>query len=185
MNAEPVFLQGEKVVLTALGRGDVSADYLAWLNDADVLRYRGPKAFPTTMTQLETWVESLPQRGDLVLAIRTRDERRHVGNIALNTIVWAHRSAELSIMIGAKDVWGRGLATEAIALLTAHGFGTMGLHRLWSESPNPGFNETMRKLGWTPEGMKREAYLLDGVFVDLACWSILDREWRDGRSRLP
>ena len=96
-----------------------------------VLRYRGPKAYPTTLTQLEAWIESLPSRGDLLLAMRTKNDRRHIGNIALNTILWPHRSAELSIMIGARDVWGEGYASDAIAALTAHAFGAMGLHRLW------------------------------------------------------
>lgn len=183
--AEPVFLEDDQIVLTPLGPSDVSADYLAWLNDAQVLRYRGSKGFPTTMAQLESWVTSLPDRGDLVLAIRTRAEGRHVGNIALNTVLAAHRSAELSIMIGAKDVWGRGFGSAAIALVTRHAFDTMNLHRLWSESPNPAFNATMQKLGWQEEGVKREAFFLDGGFVDLRCWSLLEAEWRTGAGRLP
>ena len=181
---DPVFLQGRKIVLTPLGRNDVTPEYLSWLNDPEVLRYRTPKVFPTTMAQLEAWIDGLPDRGDLLLAIRTSDERRHVGNLALNTILWVHRSAELSIMIGAKDVWGRSYGTEAIALLTAHAFASMGLHRVWSESPNPAFNETMRKLGWVKEGVKREAFQVDGKPVDLTCWSILETEWREGNGRL-
>ena len=182
--AEAIFIDGRRIVLTPLGQADVSADYLAWLNDADVMRYRAPKAFPTTLAQLEAWIAGLPDRGDLVLAIRTRQERRHVGNIALNSILWVHRSAELSIMIGAKDVWGLGYATEAIELVTAHAFTRMNLHRVWTESPNPAFNAAMRGLGWTAEGTKREAFMVDGAFTDLACWSILDREWREGKGRM-
>lgn len=176
--SEAVFLQGKSVNLVPLGASDVTADYLAWLNDPEVLRFRAPKAFPTTMAQLETWVAGLPSRGDLVLAVRSREGGRHVGNISLSSIQWVHRSAELSIMIGAKDIWGKGFGSEAIALLTEHAFTSMGLHRLWAESPNPAFNATMKKLGWTQEGVKREAFLLDGAFTDFVCWSILEREWR-------
>jgi RimJ/RimL family protein N-acetyltransferase len=181
--SEPVFLQGDSIVLTPLGPSDVSPDYLAWLNDADVLRYRGSKSFPTTMAQLESWISSLPGRGDLVLAIRTRDEGRHVGNIALNTILWTHRSAELSIMIGAKDVWGRGHGSAAIDLVSRHAFETMNLHRVWSESPNPAFNATMKKLDWKEEGIKRQAFFLEGKFIDLCCWSLLVDEWRSRSGR--
>lgn len=181
--SEAVFLEGKQIVLSPLGRSDVAPEYLAWLNDAEILRWRAPKAFPTTMAQLEAWVEALPSRGDLVLAIRATDNHRHLGNIALNTIQWVHRSAELSIMIGAKDIWGRGIGTEAIALLTGHGFAAMGLHRIWSESANPAFNAAMTKLGWTSEGRKREAFLLDGIHTDFICWSVLEREWREGCGR--
>lgn len=176
---EAPFLNGERVALTPLGRADASPDYLAWLNDQEVLRYRAPKAFPTTMRELEAWIDALPERGDLVLAIRPRDDDRHIGNIALNSIQWVHRSAELSVMIGAKDVWGEGYGGEAIALLTDHAFDRMGLHRVWAESPNPAFNTAVARLGWIEEGAKRDAFLLDGSFVDIACWSILDNEWRD------
>jgi [ribosomal protein S5]-alanine N-acetyltransferase len=179
-----VFLAGKAVTLMPLGRDDASDEYLAWLNDPDVLRYRGSRVPPTTIAELERWIDGLPDRGDLVLAIRTQRERNHIGNISLNTIQWVHRSAELSIMIGAKDVWGRGYGTEAIALLTAHAFSTMGLHRLWAESPNPAFNAAMTKLAWTHEGVKREAFLLDGAYIAFECWSILEPEWRAGSGRL-
>ncbi len=83
---EAVFLQGERVELKPLGRSDVSQEYLSWLNDPEVLRYRAPKSFPTTMAQLEDWVASIPARGELVLAIRARSDGQHVGNISLGTI---------------------------------------------------------------------------------------------------
>ncbi len=164
--------------MRALTRDDASEDYLRWLNDPDVLRYRGRKVYPSTMDDLIAYLDSIPARGDLVLAICERESGRHVGNIALNSILWAHRSAELSIMLGARDVWGKGYAKEAIALLTRHGFDAMGLHRLWAESANPAFNAVVEGLGWVREGAKREAFLLDGAFVDYACWSLLEADFR-------
>jgi RimJ/RimL family protein N-acetyltransferase len=181
---EPIFLQGNAIVLTPLGETDLCEAYLAWLNDADVLRYRIAKTFPTTLSSLKKWIEEISSRGDLVLAIRKRSTRRHVGNIALNSIWWGHRSAELAIMIGAKDVWGRGYGTEAISLLTDHAFSTMGLHRIWAQSPNPAFNASVRKLGWKREGTQRKAFLLDGRFIDIECWGVLVSEWKKRNERL-
>ena len=176
--AQPAFLVGERLMLRPLVSADATRDYLAWLNDPEVLRYRAPKAFPTTMPQLRAWIASLPQRGDLVLAIRTKRGDRHIGNVALNTILWVHRSAELSIMLGAHGTRGRGYGREAIALLTRHGFASMGLNRIWAESPNLAFKRAVESLGWRKEGVKREALLVDGKLQDVVCWSILAREWR-------
>ena len=50
---------------------DVSEEYLGWLNDPEVLRFRAPKAFPTTMESLRAYVAGIPGRGDLTLAIST------------------------------------------------------------------------------------------------------------------
>lgn len=176
---QPPFLAGNNLTLRALTIDDAGPEYLAWLNDPEVLRYRGPKARPTTMPQLEAFVAGLADASDLVLAIIEAKSGRHIGNIALNTIVWVHGSAELSIMIGARDVWGRGYGREAIEILTAHGFDSMGLHRLWAESPNPGFNKAVERAGWRREGVKREAFLLDGAYVDFVCWSLLENEYRE------
>lgn len=172
----PTFLETPRLRLTSLVAADASPEYLAWLNDADVLRYRAPKAFPTTEAGLRSYIDSINDRGDLVLAIRTLDDERHIGNVALNSILWVHRSAELSIMIGARDTWSRGYGREVMSAVVDHAFSAMGLHRVWAESPNPAFNRAVSSLGWTHEGTKRDAFLLDGRFVDMECYAILASE---------
>lgn len=148
------------ITLRPLTPDDASQIYLDWLNDPEVSRYRAPRK-TMTMEALREWIENIPERGDKVFAISTDD--RHIGNIALNTIV--DGSAELSIMIGAKDVWGRGYGSEAIRQITRYGFGVLGLDSLWAESPNPAFNAAMRKLGWKREANRRNEHF------DLECWS--------------
>jgi RimJ/RimL family protein N-acetyltransferase len=187
MSADPVgvlasvealtFLETPRLTLRPLCPEDASEAYLSWLNDPEVLRFRGPKAFPSTMEDLQRYLASLSSRGDLALAIFLKEGRRHIGNITLNTILWVHRSAELSMMIGEKDVWGRKLGQEAIHAVCRHAFETMGLHRLWAESPNPAFNGAVKALGWTHEGTKRQAFLLDGALVDIECYAILRSEF--------
>lgn len=177
--AFPTFLETRRLLLAPLRAQDASEAYLGWLNDPQVLRYRGPKAFPSTMEDLQRYLGSLPARGDLALAIRLREDGRHIGNITLNSILWVHRSAELSMMIGARDVWGRKLGQEAIVAIVRHAFANMGLHRVWAESPNPAFNGAVRALGWTREGTKRQAFLVDGELRDVECWSLLRHELRE------
>jgi RimJ/RimL family protein N-acetyltransferase len=171
------FITTPQLVLSAVRSEDASEDYLAWLNDPEVLKFRAPKAFPTTMESLKAYIASIGTRGDLTLAIRLRGSNRHIGNITLNSILWVHRAAELSMMIGARDVWGKGLGKEAIYAVTRHAFDNMGLHRLWAESPNPAFNGAVRALGWRHEGTKREAFLVDGRQTDVECWGVLKPEF--------
>jgi RimJ/RimL family protein N-acetyltransferase len=171
------FLTTRRLLLRGLRPEDQSEEYLGWLNDADVLRYRGPKAFPCSPEDARAYLGSAAARGDLVLAIRLRDGGQHIGNIALNPIAWVHRSAALSIMIGVKAYWGHGYGTEAIYAVSRHAFANMGLARLWAESPNPAFNRAVRSLGWTHEGTKRQAFLLDGELVDVECFGLLKAEW--------
>ncbi len=176
MSDSAPFLEGKQVFLRPLTPEDATPAYLGWLNDPEVLRFRTSKSFPTTAESMRAYIASIPSRGDLVLAICARDGGKHVGNIALNTILWAHRSAECSIMLGDRAFWGRGFGREAVSLIVRHGFRTMGLHRIWAESPNPRFNRLVESLGWTREGRKRDAFFVDGKFVDFECWSILSGE---------
>ena len=177
--ADPTtFLETDHLTLRPLKPEDADNSYLSWLNDPDVLRYRAPKAFPSSMADLKRYLASVGERGDLHLAICEKTGERHVGNVSLNSIQWVHRSAEISIMIGAKDVWGKGYARETMERLVRHGFESMGLHRIWAESPNPAFNKAVERMGWRHEGTKRQAFLLDGRFVDFECWAILAAEFR-------
>lgn len=177
------FCRGDSIYLRPLMPEDAGDSYWSWLNDPELLRFRGPKAFPSGFERVTGYIQSIPQRGDLVLAICLAADHRHVGNVTLNSIAWGHRSAELSILLGDKTVWGRGIAKQAMALITAHGFRNMGLNRIWAESPNPAFNGAVRSLGWSKEGVKRQAFLLDGAFVDFECWSMLAAEFFAGEAR--
>ena len=173
------FIETTRLILRGLRPEDSTEDYLGWLNDPQILRYRGPKAFPSSLEGLKTYLESLDSRSDLMLAICLKDSGRHIGNIALNSILWIHRSAELSMMIGAKDLWGKRFGKEAIYGVCQHGFYNMGLYRIWAESPNPAFNGAVRSLGWKHEGTKRQAFLLDGELVDIDCYGLLKTEFAD------
>jgi ribosomal-protein-alanine N-acetyltransferase len=173
------FIETPRLVLRALRPEDATDDYLSWLNDPAVMRYRGPKAFPSTMEELKGYLAGLVGHGNLMLAICLRDSGRHIGNITLNSILWVHRTAELSMMVGARDVWGQGFAKEAIYGITRHAFANMGLHRVWAESPNPAFNGAVRALGWTREGTKRQAFLLSGELADVECYAILKPEFKE------
>lgn len=163
-----------RLLLAPLGVEDVDEAYVRWQNDPEVLRYRARRA-SVSADELRAYIRTIPEQ-DRVLAIRERETSRHIGNIALNSVLEHHRNAELSIVIGARDVWGRGYGREAIVVVTRFAFDAMGLHRVWAESPNPAFNRVVASLGFMHEGTKRQAMLIDGQFVDLDCWGILDGE---------
>ncbi|MCW9003088.1 MAG: GNAT family N-acetyltransferase [Rhodospirillales bacterium] len=176
-------LKGKNVGLRPLAMADATDDYLSWLSDPEVLNYSGRRGSTSTREQMESYIAGIAERGDVVMAVCEIATSRHIGNVTLNTIQPKHGSAELSIMIGARDVWGKGYGKEAIALLTRHGFEALGLHRIWAESPNPAFNAAVKALGWAHEGTKREAFRMDGDYVDFECWSILADEFAKGAGR--
>lgn len=172
------FLLSDRLALRHLTLEDATERYANWLNDPECLKFRGPKAFPTDMVSLKHYLENIAASGDLRLAVCIKDTGEHIGNVALNSILWVHGSAELSILIGAKHQWGKGYGKEVIQAVSKHAFGSMGLRRLWAESPNPSFNSAVKALNWAHEGKKRKAFLLEGQHVDIECWGLLKEDFK-------
>jgi len=94
--------------------------------------------------------------------------QRHIGNLKIGPIDRNHGTADLGILIGEKDCWGRGLATEAIALATEYAFSELRLRKITagSYSNNPGSVKAFVKAGWEVEGSMRMQYIASGKLVD-------------------
>jgi RimJ/RimL family protein N-acetyltransferase len=70
---------------------------------------------------------------------------------------------------------GRGVATAALAQLTAWAFATRGLHRvtLVIDATNAGSERVAQKCGYTREGLLRDAFLKPGRRGDLLLYAKL------------
>ncbi|MER5428875.1 GNAT family protein [Streptomyces sp. NPDC002588] len=80
---------------------------------------------------------------------------------------------------------GRGLITRAIRVLIDFAVDRRGIHRVeWvAAAANVNSVNVARRLGFTRDGVRREAYPYRGVRHDLEVWSVLAQEWRDARAR--
>lgn len=75
---------------------------------------------------------------------------------------------EIGYWIG-EGYWGRGIGTELVALLTAHGFDILGLERIQAQvfAWNPASSRILEKNGYHREGTLTRAVFKDGEFVDV------------------
>lgn len=106
--------------------------------------------------------------------IERKDDQSVIGRCDLLRYRREHQSVEISYAL-ARHAWGQGYATEAMRALAGFAFDELGLHRL--EAIVLAFNaasiRVLEKIGMQREGVKREAYFLDGNFVDLYCYGLL------------
>jgi ribosomal-protein-alanine N-acetyltransferase len=115
------------------------------------------------------------QRGDQwTWAIEQKYDQTLIGRCDLLRYRLEHRSAEIGYAL-ARNAWGRGYATEAVRALVHFGFDELALHRLEAIvlSFNAASIRVLEKIGMQREGVKREAYFIDGRFVDLFCYGLL------------
>ncbi len=164
-----MFLEGERVVLREVRASDVTDAYHAWMNDPEVTRFLEIRFVPHSKEDIAAYVErSRHDRTNVFLAIVRREDGAHIGNVRLGAINWIHRTAELALVIGEKSAWGRGYATETIALVVDYGFRVLNLHKVSAGcyGPNEGSIRAFLKAGFTEEARRPQHFFSNGRYVD-------------------
>ena len=150
------FRTGSRVALRALEVEDAPL-LQRWLNDPEIHQYLA-RYRPVTAAEERTWLEKLHERTeDHVFGIVLREGERLIGTCGLHRVELPHRSAELGILIGVRDLQGKGHGAEAIRLLLDYGFGALGLHRVWLRvyASNDHGIRCYEKVGFRREGVRR------------------------------
>ncbi len=174
------FLIGKLCYLRPVEESDVTEEYISWLNDPAVHRYLGWGRFPVTRASLLSSVERFwGSDKDVLLAIVDRKTDLHIGNVALNRINWIHRNADTGLVIGRKEFWGKGYATEAWFLAIDYAFKVLNLHKIIATvvAGHDSSQAALEKLGFQVEGTHREEFFLEGKYRDYIRLGILREEF--------
>jgi RimJ/RimL family protein N-acetyltransferase len=154
----------DDIELFVLQPTDVSDAYVSWLNDAEINRYLESRFVTHTAESTRQFVQGcVTNNKTLMLGIRCRWlDGRHVGNIKLE-INAPHRSGEIGILVGSKDVHGKGVATQSIRMLAAIAREQLELRRLTAGcyASNKGSERAFVKAGFVVEGTRPAHFLLD------------------------
>jgi len=139
-------------------------DYLAWLRDREVVRtlnLPGYLAAPVPAAKVAAYCDALMRSDrDLLLALHDRADGAFVGTVKAGHIDWHAGTADIGIMIGRRDRWGRGLASDAIHALARHLFDRVGLRN------NPAMIRVFEQLGFVREGLFRRQDRLGDAYID-------------------
>ena len=170
-------LVGTRVSLRPLVEDDAAVCH-RWLNDPVVQRTLALHGQRVSEADSRAFIRGAESRGDLLFAIVAAG--RYVGNCGLHGFAPLDRRAELGIVIGAPECWGRGYGTEAVRLVCRHGFDALGLHRvsLSCYANNARGLALYARVGFHVEGRRREAVFVDGGWVDELVLGLLAGELR-------
>ena len=172
-------IEGELVRLRAVEPEDAENAF-RWMNDREVARNLTAR-YPFSLESEREWVKGAGKPLDFAnarFAVETKDGV-HIGHCGLHNASAENRRAELGIMIGEKEYWGRGFGTDTMLTLLRFAFEQMNLHKVTLGVFE--FNERGRvmytKLGFVEEGRFREDLFQAGRYWDLIRLSILRREY--------
>jgi len=162
----------ESLILRPVTPEDVTHTYVAWMNEPEVNKYMETRFREQTREAVESYVGTAIKNPDLhFFAILDPVSGKHIGNIKL-AVNPHHRRGEISLFIGEKDFWGRGLATEAIKMISDHGFNELRLRKITAGcySNNKGSARAFEKAGFSREAVLSKEYLCSGRPVDRWCY---------------
>lgn len=157
---------------------DVTEDYFDWMNDREVTRFLGAAGKSQSMTSLYSYVSKVLTDID-TLFYAVEADGRHVGNLKL-VIQREHGKGIISIMIGDRSLWGKGVASEAVRQAVELAFNVLGLRKLEAGmlQPNIGSFRVFQKNGFAVDGVHLRDRYLEGVgYVDAVYMSRFQEDW--------
>lgn len=146
------------------------ADYdlfAAWQLEPATTRFWGPRFSTRTPEERD---ERFKKDGNEPNAVNwtITYEGEPVGFTGIFDINWISRDGETGIFIGRSDLYGRGIASEAVRLRMAFVWNELGLHRAhnWIALPNRGSWRANQKSGYTQIGTYPRSWHRSGEWVN-------------------
>ena len=142
-------LRGERLSLRPLGAGDLRQTR-KWVSDPEVARWILP-AWPLLPFSWDEWLHRVYTSPDSRHFAIVLHDGRHIGNCSLHSIRWGEKTAEVGIVLGEKDCWGKSYGPEALCLLLRYAFRELGLKKvlLHVHHDNHRAIRAYRKVGFT------------------------------------
>ncbi|MDF1727282.1 MAG: GNAT family N-acetyltransferase [Sulfitobacter sp.] len=149
------------------------ADLFAVFSDPRAMRYWSKPPF-TDPGQVRSYIETV-LRADPAQTAEFVVE--HEGRVIGKAGFW--RLPEVGFILH-PDCWGRGLATEALRALIAHGFGARGLERIVADvDPGNGASlAVLTKLGFVETGREKATLEIAGVWYDSVYLALMRAAWK-------
>jgi RimJ/RimL family protein N-acetyltransferase len=161
-------LEGRAVALKSFSIGNITPNYIAWLNDPEVVKYSNQRFFlHNTDTCLEYFL-SFIGTNNIYLAIYLKEENLYVGTMTVYISI-AHETADIGILIGDKKNWGKGIGQEAWVLMVDWLIKVAKVRKVTGGAirSNVHMTKIMVNSGMKNDGVRVEQELLDGKPQDI------------------
>ncbi|MEE4001061.1 GNAT family protein [Tenacibaculum sp. FZY0031] len=161
-------IRGKKVVLRAIEERDLELLH-KWSNDPEINYMLGGWHFPSSMQDQEKWFTSLSMGSvNQRFAIDTPDLGL-IGMANLVDINWKDRNAFHGMLLGDKEMRGKGYGVDTIMAINKYAFEELGLMRINGSMISynqPSIGVYTKKCGWQVEGVKKNHYFRKNQWWD-------------------
>ena len=173
--------QSKKLLLRPLTKGDISDEYVSWLNDPEITQFLGirHRSQPLLATDIKKFLKICAQTHRFHWGIFVAG--KHVGNVSCSEWSWDNRWIDISYVIGDKAFHGYGIATLAVGAAMQHLFTSHDFHRIQAHAviDNIPSIRVLEKLKMKRDGILRQSAFSPELncYKDEVIYSALRSEW--------
>lgn len=174
-----------RIYLRALELEDYKVS-VKWRNDPDIQDMVGGHKYFVSEEKERQWVMNAVNDNDrIVLAVCLVENDKYIGNVMLQEIDWINRTARVPVMIGDKEEWNKGYATEARMMMLKFAFEERGIERVsaYILENNKASIKMHEKCGFKKEGLLRKSVYKNGSFYNQVLMSLLKDEFYEAYSK--
>ena len=153
--------------------------YIGWLNDPATTRYSDQRFFQHTLESCRNYLNSFQGTGNGFWAILEQEENLgHVGTVT-TYVNQRHGAAEIGILIGERNLWGKGYGTEVWRLMCQYLFDVVKVRKVSAGtlSVNDAMLKIMEKTGMVDDGVRVRECLYNGEEVDMVYKTLFREAW--------
>ena len=171
-------IRGERVLLRPVKKEDIAVQH-EFNQDISIQVLNGSFPHVSPLERAQEFYENCTKRDESSETFAMEVDGKYIGSCSLR---WGKNypgSYHLGIIIGDRDLWGKGYGREAVALLLHHCFHYYGARRigLITNAKNERAIGCFLACGFIEEGRIRKIKWIDGEFTDLVQMGMLREEW--------
>jgi len=167
------------IYLQSISEQDASEQYVSWLNDPLVNQYLETRFHDQNLSTVISFISDvIANPNEHLFTIRLKSNNQHIGNIKVGLINNIHNVGDISLFIGDKSHWGKGIAKQAIQLISRYSIEVLNLRKLSAGAylPNKGSTVAFIKSGYIEDCRLTEHYLINGLPCDLVKVCFFDKQ---------
>ncbi|NTW90809.1 MAG: GNAT family N-acetyltransferase [Erysipelotrichaceae bacterium] len=183
---KPVLI-GNRIILRPFENNDIQ-DMIEILNEPEVKKLTGSVTNDNDAIKImdedekirvSEWYKTRNVQSDrLDLAITLKDSNQIIGEVVFNEYDELTNNVNFRVLIS-QSYSNQGLGSEAIQLFIQYGFEQLNLHKISLEvfSFNPRAEHVYTKVGFKLEGIKREDFKYNEMYIDTKVFGFLKSEY--------
>lgn len=161
-------IETDRLRIVPFQKRHLTERYVGWLNDPEVVRYSDQRFEEHTLEGCRTYWRSFEDTPNHFWALVVQDDDAYVGTMTAY-VDERHEVADVGILIGETDAWGRGFGTEAFGAVARHLLLEGGMRKVTAGTVevNDGMLGIMENLGMRDDGRRVRQALHEGEEVDM------------------